>query len=452
MKNTLKKIGLLLLGGVLLTVAGCEKFLDVKSDQRLTVPETLADAQAMIDYSQITTTGFSQVAEISTDDYYLTDADYNSLSKDFDKAAYTWSDYEVFGGSTNQWSSTYMGVNTSNTVLDLVQRRSDGSAAWNDIKGRALVFRGMRFMDALFTHSIAYDPATASSALGIPLRLDPDFNRPSVRSSVAEGYAQVINDLKTAIPLLSPISSTPVRPSRCAAYGLLARVYLTMREYANAALYADSALSLKNSLIDYNTLRAADAYPIKELNSEVVLVAYMPYTDPLAVNRARINEALYASYAAEDLRRSIFFAVNANGTKTFKGGYTGTPNYLFSLNTDELYLIRAEGMARQGRVAEALADVNKLLENRYKKGTFVPRTGSDRTAVLEVVLAERRKELLMRGLRWMDIKRLNLEGRGIEMQRVVNGKAYQMRPNDPRYAIALPNDVIALSGMPQNPR
>ncbi len=262
----------------------------------------------------------------------------------------------------------------------------------------------------------------------------------------------MINDLKTAIPLLGPVPSTPVRPSRCAAYGLLARVYLTMREYANASLYADSALSLKNSLIDYNTLRAADAYPIKELNSEVVLVAYMPYTDPLAVNRARINEALYASYAADDLRRSIFFAVNANGTKTFKGGYTGTPNYLFSLNTDELYLIRAEGMARQGRVAEALADVNKLLENRYKKGTFVPRTGSDRTAVLEVVLAERRKELLMRGLRWMDIKRLNLEGRGIEMQRVVNGKAYQMRPNDLRYAIALPNDVIALSGMPQNPR
>lgn len=58
----------------------------------------------------------------------------------------------------------------------------------------------------------------------------------------------------------------------------------------------------------------------------------------------------------------------------------------------------------------------------------------------------------MRGLRWMDIKRLNKEDYKINLTRNVLGQAYILTPNDPRYALPIPEDIILSSGMPQNPR
>ena len=52
----------------------------------------------------------------------------------------------------------------------------------------------------------------------------------------------------------------------------------------------------------------------------------------------------------------------------------------------------------------------------------------------------------------MDIKRLNKDGAGITLKRVINGETFLLPPNDPRYAVAIPEDVIATTGMQQNPR
>ena len=64
---------------------------------------------------------------------------------------------------------------------------------------------------------------------------------------------------------------------------------------------------------------------------------------------------------------------------------------------------------------------------------------------------ERRKELIFRGLRWIDIKRLNLEGANIEQRRFLDGKEYILEPNSNRYALPLPDDIIRLTWMEQNP-
>jgi hypothetical protein len=117
-----------------------------------------------------------------------------------------------------------------------------------------------------------------------------------------------------------------------------------------------------------------------------------------------------------------------------------------------MYLIRAEANARAGKPEAALRDLNELLEKRWRTGTFIPYTTNTQNGLLELVLKERRKELLMRGLRWMDVKRLNREGTNIVMQRKIKGNVYTLPPNDKRYAMAIPEDVITLSGIAQNPR
>jgi hypothetical protein len=95
--------------------------------------------------------------------------------------------------------------------------------------------------------------------------------------------------------------------------------------------------------------------------------------------------------------------------------------------------------------------LNQLLEKRYQSGTFVPIVYQNPQMLLDTILAERQKELIFRGERWADIKRLNLEGRNILLRRFVNNEWIQLEPNSPRYAAPIPEKVIDLSGMQQNP-
>ena len=121
------------------------------------------------------------------------------------------------------------------------------------------------------------------------------------------------------------------------------------------------------------------------------------------------------------------------------------------VSTNEIYLIRAEANARQGKTTDAMRDLNELLAMRHTD-TFVPLAASSPSHALDLILLERRKELLMRGLRWVDIKRLNKEGAGITLKRTVEGVEYMLSPNDLRYALPIPEDVITLSGIEQNKR
>ena len=55
---------------------GCKKYLDEKPYQNLAIPSTLGDLQALLDDFNLE--GFSPSAELLTDDYYVTTADWQT--------------------------------------------------------------------------------------------------------------------------------------------------------------------------------------------------------------------------------------------------------------------------------------------------------------------------------------------------------------------------------------
>ena len=117
-----------------------------------------------------------------------------------------------------------------------------------------------------------------------------------------------------------------------------------------------------------------------------------------------------------------------------------------------MYLIRAESAARSGHVSAALADLNYLLKNRWM-GNYVPINISDPVLVLEYILKERRKELLFRGLRWQDLRRLNRDSRFAKtLSRVLDGNTYVLYPNDSRYVFPLDEEELRMTGIQQNIR
>ncbi|WP_316811456.1 RagB/SusD family nutrient uptake outer membrane protein [Pedobacter heparinus] len=442
----------------LLIFQSCEKFLDKKNDDRLVVPKTLEDLQAILNDVTIMNTNTPAFMEETADDFFVTDATFDS--DPYSQPLHVWEPFIYNHAGAIDWSMSYLSIYNSNLVLELIEnidRNSNNEVMWNNIKGSALFYRAFRNLNLCWSFSKAYDEGTAQQDLGIVIRLGSDFNVPSVRASVKESYQHIISDLDAASQYLANNPINPYRPSKAAVYGLFARTYLSMRNYELAYKYANLALELKNDLVNFNNSSDVGTgnNPFKPYpyNKEVVFYSEMSNSTTFkAPSNGLIDTVLYSSYATNDKRKTVFFRANGKYQR-FKGTYASSNLLLFSgIATDELYLIRAEAHARSGRVTEAMADLNLLLQNRYLTGQLNPLSATTKEQALAFILTERRKELLMRGLRWMDLKRLNKEGANITLKRVLKGKTYTLPPNDNRYAIPLPNDIIQLTGMPQNPR
>lgn len=444
----------------LTALLGCDKFIDGKPDKKLVVPETLNDFQALLDNTGQTNEAGPVEGEISTDDYYLTDEDLAALSYESDKRMYVWDPEIPFSDKAQSgWSLAYRTVYYCNTVLEGLEdlpQTAGNSDQWNFIRGQALYMRANCYFELAGIWALAYDAETAPGDLGLPLRLSTNFNEKSERSSLFDVFSQITADLRGAVQCLPEAFPSKWRASKGAAYGLLARCYLYMRDYEHAGLYADSCLKIYNALIDYNTLNTSANVPIALNNPEVIFNRTTETPEPINVITAKISRSLYNSYNDLDKRKQAFFRFRTDGSIRFKGSYRGSSALFSGIATDEMYLIRAECLARKGLIEDAMTDLNTLMRNRWKKengvSLFTPFQPAGQQEAIDIILNERRKELLMRGTRWLDIKRLNKEGANISLHREVNSLQYILPPNDLRSALPVPQDVISLSGMKQNLR
>ncbi|WP_262249850.1 RagB/SusD family nutrient uptake outer membrane protein [Parapedobacter soli] len=452
MNKKLKTITVSLLIGVA-GMSACDRYLDVKSNSALVTPNTIESLQRLLDASRDMNFSVNAYAEASADDYFLTDDTYNARPES-NRNVYTWRNFDDTWN--NDWARGYLAVYNANLALSQlggIERTEVNASEWDRVYGGAHFFRAHQFLSLVWTYAKAYDPITADSEFGIVLRLDADPTVPSKRASLADSYRQIINDLKVSIDFLPLRSEHAMRPSGLAAYGMLARAYLSMGKFDSAYVYADRALTSYSALMDFNDpgqVNLSATFPFQRLNSETIFYAELASSQPtIHPNYAHIDSTLYRSYEDGDLRKLAYFSTT-DGYASFKGSYAQGTDGFAGLATDELYLIRAECAARLGRREQALSDLNALLETRWRNGAFRAFTAESDDETLSLILAERRKELLMRGLRWIDVKRLNVQAASISLKRFVNDELIELSPNDNRFALPIPVDIIAATGMPQN--
>lgn len=464
---------------IMLSIFSCRKeFLDAKPSAALVVPSTLEDFQALLDNFRYMngatprTMGSSgayggpnpMLLEVAADNYYIPDNYFNTFLEYY-KSIYLWSSTNPYGGieTLPDWNSPYRAVFYANVVLDGLESlpfTPENQSEWNNIKGSALFFRAWAFFQLSQVFAPVYDSSSAAEQLGIPLRITSDVSTTSVRSSLKETYDLIIEDLNATLGLLPLEPLYKTRPSIPAAYGLLARIYLNMEDYENARFFSEKFLDTYNKpLINYNEVQDT-SYPFIQFNDEVVfssLLNNLPNIHLYAPNYARIDSAFYESYSDNDLRKMLFFISRETNTYSFRGSYDGS-NYLFcGIASDEQYIILAEALIRLHNVPEGINYLNSLLRNRYKEidgvSSFRNYSVTNEDEALTLVLSERRKELLMRGLRFGDLRRLNKDPRFARtIHRKINGEIHELSPNDLRYTWPIPDDVIALTGMAQNPR
>lgn len=450
-KNTCLAVLLLLL---ILATISCEKFLDEKQDNKFTIPQSLNDLQLLLDSYTIMNSGYPVQQEVAADNYYLTTADYNALTDNTFRNYYSWQKDDL---RMLDWNNTYRSVLYANTVLEeapkFIHTEQDEKIA-GPLKGAAFFYRANAFLIVAQVFAPTYDSSLAATQSGIPLRLTADINAPTTRASVQQTYQQILADFKMAAALLDTLQKYSNRPTRQAAFAGLARCLLIMGNYQQAALYADSALQLKSDLINFNTISSSASNPFPRFNKEVIFPCISGTAQPLTPARAKIDTTLFAQYLLNDLRRTLFFKKNSNGSYAFKGDYNASNNgsTFLGYTTGELYLIKAECYARLGDLNTAMDALNTLMVTRWRTGTFTPFTALSYQQAIDTILAERRKELCFRGLRWSDLRRLNKNtATQTILTRFVNNQFYNLPPGSPRFTFQLPLTVIELSGIDQNP-
>lgn len=417
---------------------------------------SLTDAQALLDNIGVMCE-MPAFGEISSTDLQVPASGFQ-IPVATEKNVYIWNP-EIFSGKYKcfDYDSPYEQVFYANSILEALVKLQNGSnaAILNPIKGSALFIRAHAFYQVAQIFAKQYDSSTAQTDLGIALSLVVKPEGFSVRSTIQETYDRIILDLKEAGGLLSEYldPSRKNRPSRAAAFALLSRVYLIAGNYSQAHLYADSCLQLHPALMDYGTLQGS-VNPFTANQAEVIYQCRLhSTTDMLSNPECYADEGLFQSYDDDDLRKAFFFMENLPGLPPWPGhSYTGDFFRFAGIAVDEILLIRAECEARAGNTNAALHDLNSLLVKRYKHGTFTPLQAGSAAAALSLVLQERRKELVFRGLRWTDIRRLNKKNENINLSRVYNGNTYTLPANDNRFTLPFPPDVVRLSGIVQNPR
>ncbi|MFN0293485.1 RagB/SusD family nutrient uptake outer membrane protein [Pedobacter helvus] len=454
---------------ILVSVTGlaCHKdFLEKKPSTNIVQPTTLEEFQSLLE-NQPLMNGTTGLGVLAGEDYIYASRDiWLSTRTATERNSFIWSKDLYEGETSEDWSMPYATIFYANCVLKglgpiLVTERN--KSQYNLVKGWALFARSFAYFDLVNSYSRIFSAGTAEIDLGVPLRLDPSIDEVISRATVAENYRQLLSDLHSAAGLLP--TSLPVanrnRPSKIAAHALLSRVYLLKGEYGSAELHADSMLMLYDRLIDYNTLDRTTVTPFSTTNNELI---YSRYASTKAAYSAssryiQISTELLRLYAPNDLRPLIYFARQSDGSFVPKRGYQGVGSQPFmGLATDEVYLIKAECLARRNQFVDSMNWLNRLLVKRWSPNATVPAvpyqslTASSGTEALAKVLLERRKELVWRGLRWEDIKRLNRDGANITLKRELSGQEYILAPNSPLFLFPIPNEEIMFSGIKQNER
>ena len=310
----------------------------------------------------------------------------------------------------NSWIAIYKLINQANWVIQLVEELPEGEmsqAEKNSITAQARALRAMGHFDALRFFGQYYD---VNSAFGVIIRTEPvNFTtRYIARSTVAEVYEHVLSDLDFAIQN-GPAFSKPIFMSGLAAKALKARVLLFKGEYAAAATTADEVISSNaRSLSPTYDKVFSDGFNSSEM-------IFMRATDEVTFtldrkkftygSRHGIASPLFKNLMAGDPRIAATYSPANSAILKVNNDTFFSPTYFLRLS--QMYLIKAEGLARSGA---ALDEAKAPLLVVRSRAFGSPQTSAAATMdeLLDEIYKEIVKELAFEnGSEWFAAIRFN---------------------------------------------
>lgn len=403
---------------IAVTLSACEKFLDIEApkdsiiESEIFKSDDVATSALTGIYSKMALSGYASGGNTSISISCGLAADeltgYNA-TRDFYENEIPTANTTI---ATSMWQGLYHSIYTSNAIMEgMTASNGLTPSVKRQLEGEALFVRAFAnfYLVNLFG--------------SVPLNLTTDhrINQTTYRKPVKEVYDQIIIDLSKAEGLLEEnyITIERIRPNKSAAQALLARVYLYLKDWENAEMYASLVIAKTSS---YQLL---DLDQIFLKNSQEAIWQLMPTVggntsdgNILILTATPTTASLNADFALNafemgDKRKGAWVKIYTNTTGTyyypFKYKVKSSINiteYSMVMRLAEQYLIRAEARAHQNKLANSIEDVDKI---RARAGLSLikdvnPTIGQ--TDLLDVIQNERRIELFSEwGHRWFDLKR-----------------------------------------------
>lgn len=346
----------------------------------------------------------------------------------------------------------YIAIYRSNVVIKDMGRIEMTEAERQRFEGEALFIRALNHFVIVrqFAQPFGYSPN--NTHLGIGLKTEPTFD-PVLRTSVADVYAQIVADLKTAEVQLP--DDNGVYANKFAAKALLAKVFLEMGQYQNAYDYANEVITsnryvLEDSLDRFSPGTSTEAI-FEIVSSGTVDERGLGFKNNYRSDGANASPTLrasrelydFATADTNDLRGQKWYRVIGADTPD---EFIGVAKFDFAfmnvpvLHLTDMKLIRAEAIGElNGNLTEGAADLNEI---RQRAG-LEPLNIVSGTQLVDATHAERRLEMVFEGDRVHQLKRQAVQGDVTEIRDA---------PWDcPGMVIQFPNSEGTIQGFIFNP-
>ncbi len=436
-------------------MSSCKKFLEERPNKSSSLPiETVAHLNALLENYTIFYSD-QNPAFLRTDDYGLTVPLFNARPSTFnflpntlhafwdvDFLPTTTSGENLWGIATGEWRDVFY----ANAVLNNVDKVDGTADEKARIKADAHMIRAYAYWQLANTFCLPYTDANKNE-MGLPIKQSTSFEEDLARKSLEETYKFIESDLAEALKINKPLVANGRvehwRSNTAAVNGFAARYYLNRNNYTEALKYANLALAEYSVLNDYNSTADMNYGTNQNVTinggtpSQSVFTIRYPYTHNNQINLVdmvgwkeflyfRVNNygswwyvpslELLSLYDQTNDRRYEYHIVEGY---SYDRGMNSSPSYDYpgyifffkdrlpaGPTTAEMYLIKAECLARTGDVSGALTAVNTLRAKRLRPGAWVNLTAASQAEAVTKILQERRRELPF-VTRWYDIRRFN---------------------------------------------
>ncbi|MFD2721608.1 RagB/SusD family nutrient uptake outer membrane protein [Hymenobacter monticola] len=347
------------------------------------------------------------------------------------------------GTAANAWTGGYRTLYAANYFLQQIAKNPGRTtpALEAQYTGEAKFIRALVNFHLVNLFAQPYNFTTDASHLGIPIQLTApdasnafDASQNLSRGTVRQVYTQIEQDLNDAITALPETYSTAydrtARATKDAARALLSRVYLYKGQYADAASMANTVITGGR-----RSLSASPAVPFTAAtysNPESIFSVAMNLSDNPNTNnaigqhygrqrRADISVTPYAridttQFRSKDRRRTLLLDPPTYPATATTNIYTlkynnGSADYVPIVRFSEVLLNRAEGLAQTdaGISADAITLLNQVrrrsLPNIPAYPNYSVASFTNKQALIDAILFERRLELAFEGHRYYDLMR-----------------------------------------------
>ena len=458
----MKQIYKIMASLLILSTSACEDYTDVAPKGSLVI-ET---ADQFLETVSLPNRGYPiNNFQYLSDDQWMKEGDVigktpniNTINFTFDETT----DRVSLLNTSSFYNQAYTYINRWNTIISLVDDSKGDASTKQLAKAEAKIYRAYDHFFLFNSYAKGYDPQTAATDGGICIMDKFDLEAQPAKSTVAQVYAFIQNDIDEALPYLQEKPMDVYHPSLAFAYAFKAKVHLFKREIASAKEAAEKSLSYNNKIFDmvaYNTQGGPNVVAVPAANNIEVL-SYMYMTGYNEMNFAYqyiISPELRTLFGTNDARFNLFF--NTTSTTNLDQGsntaYWATVYTKFfyptvGMKTTEVYLMLAECYAREDKFTEAVNVLNTLRAKRILSGAVNLAVPTTRKETMDLVINERRKELLLGFNRFFDLKRLNTETEYAKtvtrvfpiVNKTVPQKTYTLQPNSRLYIIPFPLSVL----------